>query len=65
MDDSDAVIILIFMCIGLGVLFLSTIISILTLDFNDKFHATIFIGELITIAIFGVGILKIKSDLSY
>jgi hypothetical protein len=50
---------------GLGVLFLSTILSLLTLDFNDKFHATIFIGELISIGIFGAGILKIKSDLSY
>jgi hypothetical protein len=64
MDDSDGVIILIFVAIGLGVLILAVVLSILVLDFSDKFHTAILIGELITIGILGAGILKIRADLS-
>lgn len=65
MDDSDGVIILIFISAGLGVLILATILSGLVLDFGDKFNSTIFIGELIAIGILLAGILKIRSDLSF
>ncbi len=64
MDDSDGVIILIFISAGLGVLILGTILSALVLDFGNKFNSTIFIGELIAIGILLAGILKIRSDLS-
>lgn len=64
MDDSDGVIILIFISAGLGVLILATILSSLVLDFGDKFHSTILIGELISMGILVAGILKIRSDLS-
>ncbi len=56
---------MIFISVGLGVLILSTILSILVLDFGDKFHSTIFIGELIGSALLVAGILKIKSDLNW
>jgi hypothetical protein len=65
MDDSDGVIILIFISAGLGVLILATILSGLVLDFGDKFNSTIFIGELIAIGILVAGVLKIRSDLSF
>lgn len=65
MDDSDGVIILIFISAGLGVLILGTILSALVLDFGNKFNSTIFIGELIAIGILLAGILKIRSDLSF
>jgi len=65
MDDGDEVIILIFICIGFGILILCTILSALVLDFSSKFHSTILIGELITMGILVAGILKIKSDLSW
>lgn len=64
MDDSDGVIILIFISAGLGVLILGTILSALVLDFGNKFNITIFIGELIAMGILLAGILKIRSDLS-
>ncbi|UCF08248.1 MAG: hypothetical protein JSW28_00725 [Thermoplasmata archaeon] len=64
MDDSDGVLILIFISIGSGVLILAAILSLLVLDLGDKFESTIFIGELISLAILLVGILKIRSDLS-
>lgn len=65
MDDSDGVIILIFISAGLGVLILATILSGLVLDFGDKFNSAIFIGELIAIGILMAGVLKIRSDLSF
>ncbi len=65
MDDSDGVIILIFISIGAGVLILSIILSILVLDFTDKFILTIFIGELVSLGLLGTGILKIRSDLNW
>jgi hypothetical protein len=65
MDESDGVIILIFISAGLGVLILATILSGLVLDFGDKFNATILIGELIAIGILLAGILKIRSALSF
>ena len=65
MDDSDGLIILIFISVGLGILFLSIILSSLVLDFTDKFHTTVMIGELITMGILIAGIWKIRSDLSW
>ncbi len=64
MDDSDGVIILIFISIGLGIMIISSILSSLVLDFGNKFHTTVMIGELISIAILIAGVLKIRSDLS-
>jgi hypothetical protein len=65
MDDSDGVIILIFVSIGLGIMILSAILSSLVLDFNNKFHSTVMIGELISIGILIAGVLKIRSDFSF
>lgn len=65
MDDSDGIIILIFISVGFGVLILSTILSALVLDFDDRFHSTILIGELIAMGILVAGILKIRSDLAW
>ena len=65
MDDSDGILILIFISIGAGVLILSIIQSILVFDFSDKFILTIFIGELVSLGLFAAGILKIRSDLSW
>lgn len=65
MDDGDELTILIFICIGWGVLILAAVLSILTLNFADKYQQAIFIGELIALAIMGIGILKMRADLSW
>ena len=65
MDDSDGVIILIFISVGLGIMIISAIFSSLVLDFGNKFHTTVMIGELVTMGILIAGIWKIRSDLSW
>jgi hypothetical protein len=65
MDDSEEVVILIVVSVALGIIMLATILSFLVLDFTDKFHTTILIGELVSIAIMSLGIWKMKADLSW
>jgi hypothetical protein len=65
MDDGDEVVILIVVCVAMGIILLASILSFLVLDFSDKFHTTIMIGELVSIGIMALGIWKIKNDLAW
>ena len=65
MDEGDEVVILIVVSVAMGIIILATILSFLVLDFTDKFHTTIMIGELVAIAIMSLGIWKMKADLSW